>query len=90
MRSFEWVFGPKKDRWLEQTVGGLLAANGLSQLLSAPTAEGVAHARRIGVGTAVTFLLIDLVYVPKGRLRPTYLLDAAMEVGWIAAWCRRP
>lgn len=20
MRSFEWVFGPKQDRWLEQTV----------------------------------------------------------------------
>jgi hypothetical protein len=47
-----------------------------------------AEARRIGVGTALTFLLIDVVYVPAGRIRPTYLIDAAMEVGWIVAWSR--
>jgi hypothetical protein len=25
---------------------------------------------------------------PKGRIRPTYLLDAAMQTGWITAWLR--
>ncbi|RNG30748.1 hypothetical protein EEJ42_09445 [Streptomyces botrytidirepellens] len=34
-------------------------------------------------------LATDLTYVPKGRIRPTYLLDAAMETGWITAWAAR-
>jgi hypothetical protein len=46
------------------------------------------HARRIGVATAVTLLAIDLIYVPKGRIRKTYLLDAAMEAAWLLAWSR--
>lgn len=86
MRSFEAVFGPKQDRWLEQTVAGLLITVGWSQLASATTPEGRAHARRIGTGAAVTLLAIDLIHVPRGRLRWTYLLDAAMEAAWITAW----
>lgn len=90
MRSFEWVFGPKADRWLEQTVAGLMVAAGWSQLRAAGTPAGREHARRIGVGTACTLLAIDLVYVPAGRLRWTYLLDAALEAAWITAWLRCP
>jgi hypothetical protein len=88
LRSFEWVFGPKEDTWLVQTVAGLLTVNGVSQLLASPT-EGVAHARRVGLGTAATLLAIDLIYVPRRRIRPTYLVDAAVEAVWIAAWLRR-
>jgi hypothetical protein len=88
LRSFEWVFGPKKDVWLQRTTGGLLVSAGLAQLAAAPDPGGPAHARRIGLGTALTLLAIDLVYVPTGRIRPTYLLDAAMQTGWIAAWLR--
>lgn len=88
LRSFEWVFGPKKDVWLQRTTGGLLVSAGLAQLAAAPAPGGPAHARRIGLGTALTLLAIDLVYVPTGRIRPTYLLDAAMQTGWIAAWLR--
>ncbi|WP_223274031.1 hypothetical protein, partial [Nocardia cerradoensis] len=32
VRSFEAVFGPKQDRWLQYTVGGLLAGTGVVQL----------------------------------------------------------
>jgi hypothetical protein len=32
------------------------------------------------------FAVIDLVYVPKGQISVVYLLDAAMEIGWIIAW----
>jgi hypothetical protein len=88
-RSFEWVFGPKRDVWLQMTTGGLLASAGAAQLAAAADPQGPAHARRIGLGTALTLLAVDLVYVPKGRIRPTYLLDAAMEAGWVAAWLRR-
>ncbi|MGW0248528.1 hypothetical protein ACWDYH_18035 [Nocardia goodfellowii] len=88
-RSFEAVFGAKHDRWLQFTVGSLLAGNGVVQLLSAPTDEGVRHARRLGIATASALLGIDLIYVPAGTIPKTYLLDAAMEVGWLAAWTVR-
>lgn len=84
LRSFEAVFGPKEDRWLEHTVAGLLLVNGYSQL-RAPSDES---ARVIGVGTAATLLAIDLVYVPRGTIRWTYLIDAAFEAGWLAVWWR--
>ncbi|MFF8556803.1 hypothetical protein ACF058_28735 [Streptomyces sp. NPDC015501] len=86
--SFEWVFGPKTDKWLQMTTGGLLAGAGLTQLAAAADPEGPRHARRLGLVTAVTLLAVDLMYVPKRRLRPTYLLDAAMEAAWSAARLR--
>jgi hypothetical protein len=70
-----------------RTVAGLLIVNGLTQLAGSSAAD-VAQARRLGVGTAAVLATIDLVYVPTGRISPTYLLDAAVEVAWIVAWCR--
>lgn len=84
-RSFEAVFGPKSDRWLMYTVAGLLTSVGCTQL-SASTPEDVVHARRVGVLTATTLLVIDVVYVPRGVIRKTYLLDAAAEAALIAGW----
>jgi hypothetical protein len=86
--SFEAVFGPKTDRWLVKTVAGLLIVNGLAQLATSPSAEGMRQARRLGVGTAAVLAAIDLVYVPAGRISKMYLLDAALEVAWIMAWYR--
>ena len=90
LASFEAVFGPKTDRWLVKTVSGLLIVNGLAQLTAKRTPEGVSQARRLGLGTAATLAAIDLVYAPTGRISKMYLLDAAMEVGWILAWIRQP
>jgi len=88
VRSFEAVFGPKEDRWLEYTVAGLLLVNGVEQVLSSRRGE-VDTARRLGIGTAATLAAIDAVYVPAGRIRWTYAIDAALEVGWIVLWIRR-
>ena len=88
IRSFEMVFGPKTDRWLVKTVAGLLMINGVTQLTTSSTAEGVRQARRIGVGTAAVLVAIDLVYVPARRISKMYLVDAVIEVCWIIAWCR--
>ncbi|MFE0331766.1 hypothetical protein ACWEWI_27775 [Streptomyces sp. NPDC003753] len=88
LRSFEWVFGPKTEHWLQRTTAGLLATSGWALLRTPAVPGGAAQARRTGVGTAVTLLAVDLVYVPRGRIRPTYLLDAAMQAGWLAAWWR--
>jgi hypothetical protein len=40
------------------------------------------------VGTAAALAAIDLVYVPTRRISKMYLIDVAVEVGWILAWCR--
>src|SRR5215207_8082007 len=88
LRSFEVVFGPKSDRWLVKTVGGRLIVNSLqTQLAASSTAGGVRHARRLGVGTVAVLAAIDLIYVPAQRVSKMYLLDAAVEMGWIFAWC---
>ncbi|MEU7001386.1 hypothetical protein [Nonomuraea sp. NPDC046570] len=88
MRSFEFVFGPKRDKWLVRTVAGLLVGVGWSQLRVAPTGEGVVYARRIGVAAAATLLTVELYYVPRGVIRPTYLVDSVLEAAWIRAWVR--
>jgi hypothetical protein len=88
LRSFEWVFGPKTDDWLQRTTAGLLAVSGWALLGTPSSPVALAPARRTGVGTAVTLLTTDLVYVPRGRIRPTYLLDAALQTGWLVAWWR--
>jgi hypothetical protein len=82
--SFERVFGPKQDYWLAQTVAALLLANGTTQFTAGRTSPR--HARRLGIATSIALLGIDLAYVPRGRIRWTYLLDAVAEAGWIIVW----
>lgn len=90
LRSFERFFGPARMKqeqdWLVRTVAGLLVSSGGSQMLSCSTPACLAQARRAGLGTAVTLLTIDLVYVPRGRARRSHMLDAAVQVGWLVAW----
>jgi hypothetical protein len=86
MRSFEAVLGPKVDRWLVYTVAGLMMSIGAGQLSAAACEADLRQARRVGVGTAATFAVIDVVYVARRRISPTYLVDAFLEVGLLAAW----
>ncbi|WP_208803281.1 hypothetical protein [Microbispora triticiradicis] len=86
LTSFEKVYGPKTDRWLQRTVAGLLVGIGWAQVRAAGTPDGVRQARRLGMATAATLLTADLLCVPTGRVRPTYLLDAAAEALWLRAW----
>ncbi len=86
--TFEWVFGRKRDVYLQRTSGALFAASGIALLLAEPSADGIATARRIGMGVATAYLVVDLIYVPKRDIPVTYLLDAAMEIGWLRAWTR--
>lgn len=89
LRSFEWIFGRKRDVYLQKTSGLFFLASGIALLLAEPTEEGMAGARRIGIGAASVYLTIDLVYVPKREIPAAYLLDALMEAGWLYAWARR-
>jgi hypothetical protein len=85
LRSFESVFGPKVDRWLVYTVAGLLTSIGCAQWHAA-TPQSWPYARTLGIGTAGTLLAIDVIYVPRGRIRWTYLLDAGSEAIVIVGW----
>jgi hypothetical protein len=89
LRSFEFVYGKKRDIFLQKTVGGLLLSIGCVQLTAADSAEGLRVARRLGIATAVTLLAVDAFYIPKGDMRKTYLQDALCEAAWLAAWLRR-
>ncbi|MFD2091106.1 hypothetical protein [Blastococcus deserti] len=88
LRSFEAVTGPKVDRWLVRTVAGLMVANGVAQWRAGPSVEGVATARRIGLGTALTLGVVDVVYGVPHRISRVYLADAVLEAGWVLAWAR--
>ena len=72
--------------WLVKTVSGLLVVNGLTQLGTTSSMKSIAQARRLGVGTASVLAVIDLIYVPMGRISKMYLIDAAVEIVWITAW----
>lgn len=89
LRTFEWVFGKKHEVYLEMTIGGLMISAGFSQMQRHASREDIDHARRLGLAVATTLLAIDLIYVGRGVIRKTYLLDALMELGWIAAWLRQ-
>ncbi|WP_420121504.1 hypothetical protein [Nakamurella sp.] len=86
LRSFEAVLGPKVDRWLVRTVAGLLVVNGTVQLTAGPAPGEIRQAARLGVGTALTMALIDVVYAGRGRISKVYLVDAVIEAAWIAGW----
>ncbi len=86
MPSFEAVSGPKVDRWLVRTVGGLLVVNGLTQLSAGTTEAATALSRRLGLGTALTLAVIDIRYASTRRIRRIYLLDAVVELAWAAVW----
>jgi hypothetical protein len=86
MRSFEAVTGPKVDRWLVRTVGGLLGVVGGALGSAARHGRVTPEIRALGAGTAAVLAVIDCTYVARKRISPIYLLDAAAEVGLVAGW----
>ena len=86
MRSFEAVTGPKIDRWLVRTVGGLLGVVGGSLGWAARSGRVSPEIRAIGAGTAAVLAAIDCTYVARRRISPVYLLDAAVETALVAGW----
>jgi hypothetical protein len=82
LTTFEWVTGPKKDGWLVKMVGLLAAVIGLSVLRT--TGKGARPDPALVVGAPVAFAAIDTFYVARRRIRPVYLLDAAVEA--LLAW----
>lgn len=86
IRSFEWVTGPKRDRWLVKTVGALIAVIGGATALAGRRKRVTAEIALLASGSAASLAAIDVIYVSRGRIRPIYLLDAISEAGLIVAW----
>jgi hypothetical protein len=86
IRSFEWVTGPKVDRWLVKTVAGLIAVAGSTIGLSAARDRITPEIEWLGIGSALTLATIDVVYVRRRRIRPVYLLDAIANLGLVAGY----
>lgn len=78
-RAFEAVTGRKHDWWLVQTVGALVAVIGC--VLWSAERRGRADAEIVGLaaGSALALAAIDVVKVAERRVRPVYLVDAAIE-----------
>jgi hypothetical protein len=87
-RAFEAVTGPKTEWWLVQTVGLAVTAVGAGLGEAARRDAVTRELGIVGAGCAAGLAAIDVVYVAKGRLRWTYLLDAVVEAGLVAAWVK--
>jgi hypothetical protein len=85
LRSFEAVTGRKRDKWLVQTIGGLIAAVGGALLVGA-TEKPSRALRTLGIASASVLTVADMYFAGKGRISPIYFGDAAVESGLIATW----
>ncbi len=88
-RSFEVVTGPKVDYWLVRTVGGLLSVIGLVIASASIRHRITTEIRWLGFGTSSVLAAITVVYTAKGRIRPIYLLDAGVNLVFMARWLAR-
>jgi hypothetical protein len=87
-RAFEAVTGRKREWWLVETVGALVTAVGAGLVGAAVRDRVTPEIVVVATGCAVGLAAIDVVYVARRRIAPTYLADAAIEIALIAAQVR--
>lgn len=83
--SFQVVTGPKTDLWLVKTVGVLVAVIGCA-LFSASRRSPSFEITVLGVGSALGLMVVDITTVLIGTISPIYLLDAVIELIFVALW----
>jgi hypothetical protein len=79
-RAFEAVTGPKREWWLVETVGVLVTAVGGGLVGAAARDRVTPELLTIAAGCAGGLAVIDVVYVARRRIAPTYLADAAIQI----------
>src|SRR3954470_14347624 len=84
-RAFEAVTGPKQEWWLVQTVGVVVTAVGAGLVGAGAFDRVTPEVEFIATGCALGLAGIDVVYVARRRIAPTYLADAAVELALVAA-----
>jgi hypothetical protein len=86
LRSFEAVTGPKYDKWLARTMGGMITAVGTALIAGAFERRQSRALRILGIGSAVALGLADVIYAARGRISKVYLGDAIAEGALVASW----
>ena len=86
MPSFLFVTGPKTDLWLVKSFGALLVAVGGVMMVSTLEDRLGLTCKRLGIAVAAALAGADLAFASKGTIAPIYLVDAAVELGFIVAW----
>jgi cytochrome b subunit of formate dehydrogenase len=91
--TFEAVTGRKTDYWLVRTVGALASVTGITLGVAAFRNRVSSELAVLGIGSALAFGVVDVVYAMTGRISRVYLIDAAVEGliagGW-ASGLQRP
>jgi hypothetical protein len=82
---FEAITGPKREWWLVQTVAALVTVVGAGLISAGRSRRDTPEVVAIAAGCAASMAAIDVVYVARGRIAPTYLGDAAAQVAALAA-----
>jgi ABC-type cobalamin transport system permease subunit len=84
-RWFERVTGPKTEWWLVQTVGAVVAVAGAGLTCAVARERATPEVVGMAAGWAASLAAIDVVYVGRRRIPPTYLLDAGVELAILTA-----
>lgn len=83
--TFQLVTGPKADMWLVKTFGLLVGAVGLGIGTGAAGDRVSRETRVLALGSAAALGAADAWYVARGRIRKSYLIDAAAQAALLAA-----
>jgi hypothetical protein len=86
MGSFLLVTGPKTDLWLVRTVGALILVISLPLVLTPFYEKPAREIILLGVAAAVALAAVDIYYVVRSVISPIYLVDGAIEIGFLTAW----
>jgi hypothetical protein len=81
--SFEAITGPKKEWWLVQMVALLAVTNGTAIAVGSCSKKADRETTTLSLLSALSFAVIDTIYVLKRRIPPVYLGDAALELSLI-------
>ena len=84
--AFERVTGRKRDWWLVQSVGAAVGAIGVALGRAAARREVSPETRTLGIASAAAIAAVEAAHATRGRISRVYLLDAAVELAFIAAW----
>lgn len=86
MSTFLKVTGPKTDLWLVKTVGLILAVVGVVLIVAQVNAEINTSMIILAIGSALSLVIVEFVYVAKRVISPIYLGDAVVELILIGWW----
>lgn len=82
MGTFEKITGKKTDVWLVKMVALLVIVIGVVILVGHTDAT----VKLLAILSAISFIVIDLIYSIRKVISKVYLLDAAAQSALIAGW----